>query len=54
MGEGYTWETQNREQYVAAAHAAWDIVAGMLKDDSYDLILLNLKLPAADPESNEH
>ncbi|MDO6824332.1 cob(I)yrinic acid a,c-diamide adenosyltransferase [Marinobacter sp. 1_MG-2023] len=41
MGQGYTWETQDREQDVASANAAWDIVAGMLKDDSYDLILLD-------------
>src|SRR5690554_476923 len=41
MGQGYTWETQDREQDVASANAAWDIVAGMLQDDSYDLILLD-------------
>ena len=26
---------------MASANAAWDIVAGMLKDDSYDLIMLD-------------
>ncbi len=41
MGQGYTWETQNREQDVASATAAWEIVAIMLKDDSYDMILLD-------------
>ena len=41
MGQGYTWDTQDREQDVASANAAWDIVASMLKDDSYDLILLD-------------
>ena len=41
MGQGYTWDTQDREQDVIAANAAWDIVAGMLQDDSYDLILLD-------------
>ena len=41
MGQGYTWDTQDREQDVAAANAAWEIVAAMLKDDSYDLILLD-------------
>lgn len=41
MGQGYTWDTQNREQDVIAANAAWDIVASMLQDDSYDLILLD-------------
>ena len=34
-------DTQDREQDVIAANAAWDIVAGMLQDDSYDLILLD-------------
>lgn len=41
MGQGYTWDTQDREQDVASANAAWDITAVMLKDDSYDLILLD-------------
>ena len=41
MGQGYTWDTQDREQDIAAANAAWEIVAAMLKDDSYDLILLD-------------
>ena len=41
MGQGYTWDTQDREQDVVSANAAWDIVAGMLQDDSYDLILLD-------------
>lgn len=41
MGEGYTWDTQDREQDIASATAAWAIVAAMLQDDSYDLILLD-------------
>ncbi|MCH8544907.1 MAG: cob(I)yrinic acid a,c-diamide adenosyltransferase [Alcanivorax sp.] len=41
MGEGYTWDTQDREQDVRAAEAAWKIAAAMLQDDSYDLILLD-------------
>ena len=41
MGEGYTWDTQDRERDVACANAAWDIAAGMLQDPSYDLILLD-------------
>ena len=40
MGEGL-WDTQDRERDVAAANAAWDIAAKMLKDDHYDLILLD-------------
>ena len=41
MGQGYTWDTQDREKDVEAANAAWDIAAKMLKDDSYHLVLLN-------------
>lgn len=41
MGQGYTWDTQDREKDVAAANAAWDIAARMLKDDSYQLVLLD-------------
>jgi len=41
MGQGYTWDTKNREQDVEAANAAWDVAARMLKDDRYDLILLD-------------
>lgn len=41
MGEGYTWETQDRERDVAAARAAWDVARGMLQDASYDLVLLD-------------
>ena len=41
MGQGYTWDTQNREQDVQSATEAWNIAADMLRDDSYDLILLD-------------
>ena len=41
MGQGYTWDTQDREQDMAAASAAWDVVAKMLQDPSYDLLLLD-------------
>ena len=41
MGEGYTWDTQDRERDVAAASAAWDIAKKMLQDDSYHMVLLD-------------
>ena len=41
MGEGYTWDTQDRERDVAAAEAAWDIARAMLRDESYHLVLLD-------------
>ena len=41
MGEGYTWDTQDRDRDVAAAQAAWEIAARMLEDDSYGLVMLD-------------
>ncbi|MGM0433822.1 MAG: cob(I)yrinic acid a,c-diamide adenosyltransferase [Pseudomonadota bacterium] len=41
MGQGYTWDTQDREQDVEAAENAWKEVQRMLQDDSYGLILLD-------------
>lgn len=41
MGDGFTWETQNREQDVLTASLAWKEAKRMLNDSSYDLILLD-------------
>lgn len=41
MGQGYTWDTQDREKDMQAAAAAWAEVKRMLSDDSYQLILLD-------------
>lgn len=41
MGQGYTWDTQDREQDVAAAQAAWNVAREMLSDDSYQMVLLD-------------
>jgi cob(I)alamin adenosyltransferase len=41
MGDGFTWETQNREQDVKTATLAWENAKRMLNDESYDLILLD-------------
>jgi len=41
MGDGFTWETQNREQDVKTATLAWQEAKRMLNDESYDLILLD-------------
>lgn len=41
MGEGYTWETQDRDKDIKAAEAAWSEACRMLADDSYDLVLLD-------------
>ncbi len=41
MGDGFTWNTQNREQDIKTASLAWQEAKRMLKDDNYDLILLD-------------
>jgi cob(I)alamin adenosyltransferase len=41
MGEGFTWETQDRARDIAAAEAAWDKASAMLADQCYDLVLLD-------------
>lgn len=41
MGEGYTWETQDRERDVRAATAAWGIAQRMLADASFELVVLD-------------
>ena len=41
MGEGFTWDTQDRQRDIAAAKAAWQVACEMLADDSYDLIVLD-------------
>ncbi|TXF12306.1 cob(I)yrinic acid a,c-diamide adenosyltransferase [Pelomicrobium methylotrophicum] len=41
MGEGYTWETQDRERDTRAARAAWEKARAMLEDASYQLVLLD-------------
>lgn len=41
MGEGYTWDTQNRERDIQSAEAAWEIAKRMLKDPSFDMVLLD-------------
>jgi cob(I)alamin adenosyltransferase len=41
MGEGYTWETQDRARDVAKAEAAWELARRMLRDPSIGLVLLD-------------
>jgi cob(I)alamin adenosyltransferase len=41
MGEGFTWETQDRQRDIAAAKAAWEEAKKMIADSSYNLILLD-------------
>lgn len=41
MGEGFTWETQDRQRDIAAAKAAWAAAKEMLADPKFRLILLD-------------
>jgi cob(I)alamin adenosyltransferase len=41
MGEGFTWDTQDRARDIAAAKAAWEMSKAMIADPAYDLVLLD-------------
>jgi cob(I)alamin adenosyltransferase len=41
MGEGFTWDTQDRERDIAAARAAWEMAKTMMADPSYGMVLLD-------------
>jgi cob(I)alamin adenosyltransferase len=41
MGEGYTWETQDRNRDIEKARAAWDKAAAMLQDAEVNLVFLD-------------
>ena len=41
MGEGFTWDTQDRARDIAAARAAWALAQAMIADPSYRLVLLD-------------
>lgn len=41
MGEGFTWDTQDRARDIRAARAAWDEAKRMIADPAYKMILLD-------------
>jgi len=41
MGEGFTWETQDRARYVASAEAAWALAREMLQNPEVGLVVLD-------------
>lgn len=41
MGDGYTWETQNKERDIASAGAAWEKACELLRDESVAVVLLD-------------
>jgi len=41
MGEGFTWETQDRERDVKAAQAAWEKAKDLIRDPAIRMVLLD-------------
>lgn len=41
MGTGFTWNTQDRSADIDAAEKTWAQVEPLLRDDSYDLVVLD-------------
>jgi cob(I)alamin adenosyltransferase len=41
MGEGFTWDTQDRNRDVAAARAAWETSKRMIADPRYKMVILD-------------
>jgi cob(I)alamin adenosyltransferase len=40
-GEGFTWETQDRERDIAAARAGWDQAKALIRDPSIRMLVLD-------------
>ena len=41
MGEGFTWETQDKERDIAAARAGWDKAKELIRDPEIRMVLLD-------------
>jgi cob(I)alamin adenosyltransferase len=41
MGDGFTWETQDRQRDIAAAKAAWERAKTLIMDEEHQLVLLD-------------
>lgn len=41
LGDGFTWETQNRAQDMVTSERGWAVAQRMLTDASYDLVVLD-------------
>ena len=41
LGDGFTWDTQDRTQDIATSEKGWDIAKAMLSDPTYDLVVLD-------------
>ncbi|MDX1353569.1 MAG: cob(I)yrinic acid a,c-diamide adenosyltransferase [Thiomicrorhabdus sp.] len=41
LGDGFTWDTQDRQQDILTSEKGWKIATKMLTDPSYDLVVLD-------------
>ena len=41
MGDGFTWETQDKERDIASAQAAWNVAYAMLRNPGIALVVLD-------------
>ena len=41
MGDGFTWETQDKERDIAAATAAWEQAKALILDNTNKMVLLD-------------
>lgn len=41
LGEGFTWNTQDRAQDIATARKAWEQAVTLLNDPSFDMVILD-------------
>ncbi|TCS65147.1 cob(I)yrinic acid a,c-diamide adenosyltransferase [Varunaivibrio sulfuroxidans] len=41
LGEGFSWETQDRERDIKAAERAWEAAMDMLRDPSYAMVIMD-------------
>lgn len=41
MGDGFTWETQDKERDIASAQAAWNVACAMLRNPDIALVVLD-------------
>jgi len=41
LGDGFTWDTQNKEQDIKTSQKGWKVAQAMLKNTDYDLVILD-------------
>ncbi len=41
MGDGFTWNTQDRDKDIASTRKAWNKAVSLLRDHSFDLVILD-------------